>query len=320
MGIAKSNHIFFVLGMLLFSFQVVSAQDLSSLVSPFKGSEVLGTYQSRFAPLTLLTGPLDAKKVPNTMSAEGALNSTIYTRPEGVSEFEVYNSYEKVLASSGFDFLLACESGKCKAKQKAKSIYGYPQKELENRDYGPMPTSTTTWLSGWVEYYISAKKKTKDKTYYVMILISTQRSLYSVDVLAVDEMEEGTVELAPELLQAKINSEGKAVLDGLYFETGKAVLTDQSKPALDAIATYLKSHTASSFYVVGHTDDTGDMDNNIDLSKNRALAVIEALKGYGLNTAQLMGYGVGPYSPAATNQSETGKAKNRRVELVLRLQ
>jgi outer membrane protein OmpA-like peptidoglycan-associated protein len=308
------------LAILLGVFPLLKAQDLSALVSPFQGSTVLGTYESRFAPLTLLSGPLDGKQVPTgTLSIEGALNSTIYTRPEGVSEFEVYSSYKKVLANADFDFLLDCESGKCNAKQPAKATYGYPNKEVENRAYGQMPTSTTSWLTGWVTYYISAKKKTADKTYYVMILISTQRNLYSVDVLAVDEMEEGTVALAPELLKAKIASEGKAILDGLYFETSQAILTDQSQPALTAIATYLKDNAALSFYVVGHTDDTGNSDSNLSLSKNRALAVIEALNKYGVDTARLTGYGVGPYAPVATNQSDAGKAKNRRVELVLRL-
>jgi len=311
-----------VFAILLGVFPLLKAQeDLSALVSPFQGSTVLGTYESRFAPLTLLSGPLDARQVPTgTSSIEGALNSTIYTRPEGVSEFEVYSSYKKVLASADFDFLLDCENGKCNAKQPAKATYGYPNKEIENREYGQMPTSTTTWLTGWVTYYLSAKKKTADKTYYVMILISTQRNLYSVDVLAVDEMEEGTVALAPELLQAKIDSEGKAILDGLFFETGQAVLTEESQPALTAIATYLKGNAALSFYVVGHTDDTGKWDSNLSLSKNRALAVIEALEKYGVYTAQLTGHGVGPFAPVATNKSDAGKAKNRRVELVLQVE
>jgi outer membrane protein OmpA-like peptidoglycan-associated protein len=302
------------------AFTLLEAQDLSALVSPFQGSTVLGTYESRFASLTLLSGPLDSKKVPTgTQSIEGALNSIIYTRPEGISEFEVYSSYKKVLANAGFDFLLDCKNGECNAKKPAKEAYGYPNKEIENRDYGKMPTSTTTWLTGWVTYYLSAKKKTADKTYYVMILISTQRDLYSVDVLAVDEMEEGTVELAPELLKAKIADEGKAILDGLYFETGQAVLTDQSQPALNAIAIYLKDNAALSYYVVGHTDDTGNWDSNLSLSKNRALAVIEALKKNGVDTVKLTGYGVGPFAPVSTNQSDAGKSKNRRVELVLRL-
>jgi len=182
-----------------------------------------------------------------------------------------------------------------------------------------MPGSTTAYLVGWAQYYISAKKKTADKTYYVMIIISTQKSLYSVDVLETATMEEGSVELSPEILKAKINDEGKAILQGIYFETGTDRITEKSKPALQAISNYLNSNPGMTFYVVGHTDDTGNTENNISLSKKRANAVIEALKQHNVNTTRLTAYGAGPFSPVSTNKSLEGKSKNRRVELVLRL-
>ncbi len=315
----KRNQFLLLIAIIVLPLHSLSAQDLESLVSPFKGSTHLGNYQSRFASLTLLVVPLDANKNPSTLIVEGALNSNIYKRPAEVSPFEVFMSYKKVLENADFDLLLACESGKCNVKQKVKSIYGYPKKELESRNYGSMSINDKGYLVGWASHYLSAKKKTEDKTYFVMIIISSQRDLYSVDVSETNTMREGTVELAPELLKAKIKSEGKAVLHGIYFETGKDIITDQSKPALNAIATYLKDNARLSFYVVGHTDDTGDLDSNISLSKGRAKAVIEELKKYSVNTSQLMDYGAGPFSPLSTNQSDGGKSINRRVELVLRL-
>jgi len=85
-----------------------------------------------------------------------------------------------------------------------KSVYGYPKKELELRTYSSVSTTGKSYLVGWAQYYLSAEKKTEEKTFYVMIIISDQRSLYSVDVLEVETMEKGTVELAPELLKTKI--------------------------------------------------------------------------------------------------------------------
>lgn len=311
----KLNRLFLLIVMIAIFSHSLSAQ---SLVSPFEGSTEIGIYEAQFDLLTLLVGPIDAKKNPSTLDVEGALSSTIYQKPENVSQYEIYRSYEKILKNADFDILLSCKEGDCSAKQNVKVTYGYPKKQIENRTYDrQMLTTAQTWLTGWGNHYISATKTTSNKTYYVMIIISDQKNLYSVDVLEVENMEEGTVELAPELLKDKLESEGKVVLQGIYFETGKDIITDESTPALKVIATYLKDNAGLSFYVVGHTDNTGDLTNNISLSKNRALAVIAALKELGVNTSKLTGNGVGPYSPASTNQSDTGRAKNRRVELVL---
>ncbi len=318
----KKNKLFqtlFLVTIGIFSLNLIYAQSVESLVSPFKGSVTRGQYQSRFTTLTLLTEPLDSKKNPSRRVEEGALKSTIYKCPEGVSDYEVYQSYKKALENADFDILLACKSNTCNTKRMIQSVYGYPERELENRAYENAFTTDISYLVGFGSHYISAKKKTEDKTYFVMIIISDQRRLYSVDVLEVETMQEGTVTLAPELLKTKIISEGKAVLHGIYFETGKSIITDESAPSLKAIATYLKDNPELHFYVVGHTDDTGDVDKNISLSKSRANAVIDALKKYGVNTSRLTGYGVGPFSPSSTNQTDEGKKKNRRVELVLRL-
>jgi len=70
---------------------------------------------------------------------------------------------------------------------------------------------------------------------------------------------------------------------------------------------------------VDHTDDTGHFDNNISLSKSRPEAVIEELAKKGMDDSRLMDYGAGPLSPLSNNESEEGRSKNRRVELVLRI-
>jgi flagellar motor protein MotB len=310
---------FFLVTLIIFPLKYVYAQNGDSLVSPLKGSAAAGEYRSRFTTLTLLTEPLDSKKNPSKRVEEGALKSNIYKRPENVSDYEVFQSYKKVLENAGFDILLACNSSTCNTKRMIKSVYGYPERELENRPYKNAYVTDKSYLVGFGSYYISAKKEKDDKTYFVMIIISNQRGLYSVDVLEVETMPEGTVSLAPELLNTEIKDQGKAVLQGIFFETGKSIITDESTPSLNAIATYLKDNPQLHFYVVGHTDDTGDVNHNISLSKSRAHAVVDALKKYGVNTSRLLGYGVGPFSPAATNQTNEGKKKNRRVELVLRI-
>lgn len=319
----KTNRFFQVCLLVLFSVSFADhsiAQNNETLVSPFAGSELLGTYEARFAPLTLLVEPLDSKKNPTVLEIEGSLLSNIYERPSNVSPFEIYKSYQSVLQSADFDILLACQDGKCNLKKSVKTTYGYPKKEIENRKYiQRMKTSTQTWLVGWANHYISAKKRTEDKTYYVMIIISDKKDLYSVDVLEVEEMEEGNIELNPKLLKDKIARVGKVVLDGIFFETGNDILKESSKPSLKIISSYLNENSNQKFYVVGHTDDTGNLESNLSLSEKRANAVVSALIKMGVNNTQLSSHGIGPFAPASNNSSDDGKAKNRRVELVLRV-
>jgi outer membrane protein OmpA-like peptidoglycan-associated protein len=70
-------------------------------------------------------------------------------------------------------------------------------------------------------------------------------------------------------------------------------------------------------YIVGHTDMVGDAASNVKLSQARAQSVITALVSkHGIGAARLIAFGAGPYAPVATNKTDEGTAKNRRVELV----
>jgi outer membrane protein OmpA-like peptidoglycan-associated protein len=71
--------------------------------------------------------------------------------------------------------------------------------------------------------------------------------------------------------------------------------------------------------VVGHTDNQGSEEHNLDLSRRRAKSVVAELVGnYGASSSRLTSAGVGFYAPVASNDSAEGRAKNRRVELVKR--
>ena len=114
-----------------------------------------------------------------------------------------------------------------------------------------------------------------------------------------------------------IRSTGHVAVYGIYFDTGKSDLKPESAPALEEMAKLLKADPALRIWVVGHTDSTGIVDSNMRLSQARAEAVVGALTGkHGIAAARLKGYGVGPLAPVATNDTEEGKAKNRRVYLV----
>jgi outer membrane protein OmpA-like peptidoglycan-associated protein len=114
-----------------------------------------------------------------------------------------------------------------------------------------------------------------------------------------------------------IKETGKVAVYGIYFDTGKSVLKPESKVTLEEISKLLKADPNLKLYVVGHTDNTGTYDANMKLSMERASSVVNALVTQNsVSAASLKACGSGPISPVATNDTEEGKALNRRVELV----
>ncbi|NLI46546.1 MAG: OmpA family protein [Acidobacteria bacterium] len=120
-----------------------------------------------------------------------------------------------------------------------------------------------------------------------------------------------------ELFKAGLNTTGHVEVPGIFFDTGKSVLKPESDAAVGEIAKLLQADPALKVYVVGHTDSVAALDLNMKLSQARAEAVVQTLvTKHGIAAARLVGRGVGPLCPVASNDTEEGRAKNRRVELV----
>jgi OmpA-OmpF porin, OOP family len=110
---------------------------------------------------------------------------------------------------------------------------------------------------------------------------------------------------------------GHATVHGIYFDTGKSEIKPESEKAIGEVAKLLKDDAGLKLYVVGHTDNVGALDANMKLSESRAEAVMQALvRTHGIAASRLKSFGNGPYAPVATNDTEVGRASNRRVELV----
>jgi len=102
-----------------------------------------------------------------------------------------------------------------------------------------------------------------------------------------------------------------------FVRHGKGGFETGVEAALDQISKMLKQDPKMKVYVVGHTDNVGGLASNMDLSKRRSAAVVQALTSqYGVAADQLAPYGDGPYAPVSTNDTEDGRSLNRRVELV----
>ena len=110
---------------------------------------------------------------------------------------------------------------------------------------------------------------------------------------------------------------GHVAVYGIYFDTGKADVKPESDAALVEIAKLLSREPKRKLYVVGHTDSVGQLDANMKLSQARAEAVVKVLTTkHGVAAARLKAMGAGPIAPVASNATEEGRARNRRVELV----
>ena len=153
---------------------------------------------------------------------------------------------------------------------------------------------------------------------YVQAGAFNEGTVYELIIVETKALEQEVVADAAALKQG-LAAEGKVALYGLYFDTGKALVKPESEPTLVEVVKLLKQNATLKLFVVGHTDGTGTLEVNVKLSSDRAAAVVAALVSRGIDAGRLKAAGVGPWSPVATNRTDDGKAKNRRVELVERL-
>jgi outer membrane protein OmpA-like peptidoglycan-associated protein len=117
-------------------------------------------------------------------------------------------------------------------------------------------------------------------------------------------------------IEKAIAETGKFVTNNILFETGKATLKPESMTEIQKVADYMKNNPSVRFEVQGHTDNQGSDKVNDPLSQQRAEAVVKALEGLGCDGFNLRAVGKGSHEPVADNNTEAGRAKNRRVEFI----
>ena len=139
---------------------------------------------------------------------------------------------------------------------------------------------------------------------------------YQVWIVEEAEMEQDIVVDASSMFN-DINAQGRVALYGIYFDFNKSDVKPESDPTLKEIAKLLADNPSLNLFVVGHTDNVGDFKYNMKLSEERADAVVKVLiSKYGVDKKRLTPAGVGPLAPVTSNDTEEGRAENRRVELI----
>ena len=182
------------------------------------------------------------------------------------------------------------------------------------------------------ERVLVAKSKDPKPTYYYVFVtayrdgviperlqgvVSKDRALAEVVLIAPQAMEQNMTLVTAEEMSKSLVDSGRVVLYGINFDTDKDTVRPDAGPTMKEIARLLADNPRLNIRVVGHTDNQGKPDYNLDLSRRRAATVVRELTSqYGIAANRLDSFGCGLYAPLASNDSEDGRAKNRRVELI----
>lgn len=288
------------------------------LVPRYEGSEIIAHQVSAFArhsfaQAAIRKGGGFAGNPDAALTAEGKLTTIVYRAPERRSPLEVLRNYETALGKAGFTTAFACIEQECgRYDFNAALIPLGPYSTLFNGQYDHHGYLLARQARSEGEVIVSA--------YVVKYMgggVNRERALVKLDVLEMRPMEERMVMLKAGEIDRAIGADGKVALYGILFDTDKDSMRADSRPQLEEIAALLKSKPELKVLVVGHTDAQGSLAYNQDLSQRRARAIVKALmQDYGIAGARLTPVGVGMAAPVASNRSEVGRAKNRRVELV----
>ena len=171
-----------------------------------------------------------------------------------------------------------------------------------------MANDGKTFKSGWWDARFDKKgfdemwlgEKTSDK-------IGNCKQLPNLD---------GTEDIAKSAIEKNLADTGRATLYGINFDFNSDVIKPESKPTLDKVVAIMKEKSDWKFSVEGHTDNVGGDAFNQTLSEKRAASVLKYLNDAGIDASRLSSKGFGLSKPVAGNDSEAGRAQNRRVELV----
>jgi outer membrane protein OmpA-like peptidoglycan-associated protein len=169
------------------------------------------------------------------------------------------------------------------------------------------------------ERIVNIPNMKQPRSWYMEGSSDSNKGVYVTNVV----MAKGAVELYERnatdyssAVEKAIAETGKFVTNNILFETGKATLKPESMEEIQKVADYMKKDTSARFEVQGHTDNQGSDAINDPLSQQRAEAVVKALEGMGVDPFNLRAVGKGSHEPVADNNTDEGRAKNRRVEFI----
>jgi len=291
----------------------------------YTGSEIIGYRAPKFDEFLLPLGPPTSVSAPvayaKSVKVEGLISRYTYLAPAGRSPAELFRNYKLEFQRLGLVTLYEKEAGK-------PGWFGPTLGQISDEDQLGQILS----YNENQERLLVGKSEDAKPTYYYLFVtaykdgvipdslrgrVEKDRALAELVITAPEQMEERMTFVNAQEMSRSLEDTGKVALYGIYFDTGKDALRPDSQPTLQEISKLLAANPQLNIRVVGHTDNQGKADYNLDLSRRRAASVLQELTSkYGVAANRLDSFGCGLYAPVASNGSEEGRAKNRRVELV----
>lgn len=284
---------------LVFTTEDSLAIESYELFSNFKNSTLKSSTSQNFVEKKLLVGFNHSGYLAKSVNAK--LIEKNFSFPTEFSEKEIITHYSNALIDNGFIITTHCEGltcGSIASMTKAlntPAMLGYD----ETQNYRLYNLNNKLFVSIYTLGYEKEK-------------------LLNIQIIEAKDSINSELSINSNFLTSFIQKKGKAVLPNLHFEFDSDKITKNSKQTIVNLADYLKTVKNDKFYIVGHTDDLGSAEYNQKLSQQRAKSVIEALIKLGIKPEQLLGVGVGEYSPLFNNSNKLSREQNRRVELVKR--
>jgi outer membrane protein OmpA-like peptidoglycan-associated protein len=290
------------------------------MITRYEGSVIDGYDVQDFNSYVLPTGPAikgeEGGRIPSEkLALEGEITRILYRGPEDRSTLEILKNYQAALESAGFDILFSCQPDNC--GNLFEWLLYKDQKQIRNTK-----TSGSAFDVPKELRYLAARIKTDKRVVHVALMVAidsiwTKKPVTLLEVIESKAMDIDMVTVDADAMSKGIDATGHIAVYGIFFETDSATITAESDPTLAEIGLLLESRPDLKLLVVGHTDNRGTHEYNMNLSSKRANSVVRALTELlDINPDRLDSAGVGFLAPVASNDTATGRAKNRRVELV----
>jgi len=303
------------------------------LVGRYEGSDLVGRTASEYDEVRLISGPIEdvgggAPGAPGWTRLEGRSELFYYRLPVERTSLEVLRNYEASLAANGFRRVFACATsdGSCYVTREGRmpntAPFGFALAFDASPEMSRLDGDFIRNFFGTNARHLLMRAERPDGTVWASVTIAegSHGPHAFVRVVTAKAMETGRIAFvdARQMEQA-IAKDGRVSLYGILFDFDRDAVKPESAPTIAEIAGLLRADPALKLEVVGHTDAKGGAQYNLDLSQRRARNVVKALvAGHGIDPSRLEARGAGANEPVASNDSEEGRARNRRVELVRR--
>ena len=252
---------------------VAGARDFPG-IGRFAGSVITGYQVKDFDAARMQAAAFKDGQPADARRLEGRITRIAYRTNPGPSILEVSRNFETQLAKAGFETLLACDTDACGGIPFTEAI-----------DALPMPQM---WIDGFNYHYYAGRRIDGAREIWASVVVSeNNREIYAQLTVA----ELGAIEnkmVDAEAMSKGLRETGRIALYGIYFDTDRAVVKPESRPALEQIAKLLAGDAQLNVFIVGHTDSQGPYAYNLDLSRRRAEAIAEELvKNYRIGAPRL---------------------------------